>query len=107
MGKIFVSMPMHGMSVEALSKRMAEVEKKIKKDLGDEDDELTIVNSLDTRPPIFSPRINPRLYYLGHAIAKMAECDCVYFDTDWETAKGCQIEFEVAIRYGLTCYFAS
>lgn len=99
---IFISMPMHGMSHKAVEMFMNNAIKNAKRRFGDG---VIFVNALDTDPPSTGVYEHPRLYYLGNAIVKMAECDGVYFCNDWYAAPGCQIEYEVAIRYGLDCYF--
>lgn len=39
------------------------------------------------------------VYYLGHAIAKMADCDYILFHPDNESARGCRCERFVANHY--------
>ena len=39
--------------------------------------------------------------YLSMAIEKMSQCNIVYFANGWENARGCNIEHEVALQYGL------
>lgn len=41
------------------------------------------------------------LAYLGLSLLDMANCDTVVFAKGWENARGCQIEHEVAEKYGL------
>ena len=41
------------------------------------------------------------LYYLARSIEEMAYCDIAYFCKDWEKARGCKIEHEAAVAYGL------
>lgn len=43
--------------------------------------------------------------YLAKSIACMANCSAVYFCKGWEDARGCRIEHEVALEYGLTCIY--
>lgn len=38
---------------------------------------------------------------LGKSIVLMAHADAVYFCKGWENARGCRIEHECAIQYGL------
>lgn len=44
---------------------------------------------------------NRAIYYLSNSIQAMSRCDCVYFAKGWENARGCKIEHDVAIAYGL------
>lgn len=41
------------------------------------------------------------LYYLAKSLESMSLCDIVYFAKGWEGARGCRIEHDVAIEYGL------
>lgn len=40
--------------------------------------------------------------YLGKALEILSKCDAVYFCKGWENSKGCRIEHETAVLYGLT-----
>lgn len=44
---------------------------------------------------------NAALYYLASSIQAMSRCDCMYFAKGWENARGCRIEHEAAIAYGM------
>lgn len=44
---------------------------------------------------------NAALYYLANSIQAMSRCDCMYFVKGWENARGCRIEQDAAIAYGL------
>lgn len=39
--------------------------------------------------------------YLSMSIAKMSECDAVYFCAGWSKMRGCKIEHQIAQEYGL------
>lgn len=41
------------------------------------------------------------VWYLAHAIQKLATCDEAFFWFGWEKARGCQIEHDVCIQYGI------
>lgn len=41
------------------------------------------------------------LCYLGKSIERMSMCDAVYFCNGWENARGCRIEHDAAVAYGL------
>ena len=45
--------------------------------------------------------INYPVCYLSKSLEKMSLCNTVYFAKGWENARGCQIEHEVALQYGL------
>ena len=41
------------------------------------------------------------LFYLARSLEEMAYCDIAYFCKGWEKARGCRIEHEAAVAYGL------
>ena len=43
---------------------------------------------------------NP-LYFLAKSIENMSLCNSVYFCKGWEKARGCKIEHDAAVAYGL------
>ena len=45
------------------------------------------------------------VYYLAKSLEKMAHCNAVYFAKGWENARGCKIEHEVALQYGLNIFY--
>lgn len=44
---------------------------------------------------------NSGLFWLGASLMDMAKCDAVYFCAGWENARGCKIEHDAAISYGM------
>lgn len=46
------------------------------------------------------------LWYLGEAIKLLGTADVAYFCKDWEKYRGCTIEHECAVRYGIKCIYA-
>lgn len=92
MKTIFISQPMNGKTdVEVLEAR-ARAAREAQEYLGDE------VNILDT---FWSDSGRNPLQLLGNAISLMARADLVYFCEGWETARGCKIEHDAAIAYGI------
>lgn len=45
------------------------------------------------------------LYYLAKSLEVMSKCDTVYFCNGWQDNRGCIVEHEAALRYGLTLYY--
>lgn len=41
------------------------------------------------------------IWYLSKSIEFLSQADIVYFGGEWEKARGCNIEHEIAIKYGL------
>lgn len=48
---------------------------------------------------------NIPLLYLAKSLAAMSLCHAAYFCKGWETARGCRIEHEAAVAYGLTILY--
>lgn len=49
----------------------------------------------------FEPIGNIPVAYLGKSISLLAEADVAYFGEGWREARGCKIEHEVAVQYGI------
>lgn len=48
---------------------------------------------------------NPGLFWLGASLMDMAKCDAVYFCKGWENARGCRIEHDAALTYGVVVLY--
>lgn len=46
------------------------------------------------------------LWYLGESIKLLGTADVAYFCKDWKKYRGCIIEHECAVRYGIKCIYA-
>ena len=47
------------------------------------------------------PVIHRPLFFLAKSLEEMSRCDAVYFCKGWRNARGCRIEHEAAVSYGL------
>jgi hypothetical protein len=45
--------------------------------------------------------VNTPVHYLARSIECMSQCHFVYFAQGWQNARGCKIEHEIALKYGL------
>lgn len=45
------------------------------------------------------------LYFLANSLANMSLCDTVYFCKGWEKARGCKIEHDTAVAYGVNILY--
>ena len=91
--KIFISQPMNGKTNEEIK-----------------DERNYIISILATHFPraeiidsFFkdTPHDAKPLWYLGESIKLMSEADVVFFCDGWQTARGCQIEHDCALEYGI------
>lgn len=113
MKKIFLSLPMSGRSDDEIEAQIAEMKAEfLLKNPLHGDEEIIFVHNFEKMEAITSTynsitgmeRVTPALFYLGRAINKMAYCDGVYFGKGWTKARGCMMEYNVALEYGLSRY---
>lgn len=51
--------------------------------------------------------IHRPLFFLAKSLEAMTRCDTVYFCKGWEKARGCRIEHDAAVAYGLEIIYES
>lgn len=90
MTKVFISQPMRGKTDEYIRKEREHLVK-VAKDLYDD---AEIIDS-------YFADYDSALGYLSKSIAKLAEADVAIFAADWAKARGCRIEHEIALEYGV------
>ena len=101
MEKVMISQPMAGKTDEEI-KTAREAATKILEKNGYEvvntlfDGETFTQESLKEQGVVQSP-----LYFLAKSLEKMSECNAVYFCAGWDEARGCKIEHNAAVEYGL------
>ena len=92
MTKIFISQPMNGKTTEEIENERNYIIGRLK-----ENECVEIIDSFfKDKPYEASP-----LWYLGESIKLMSEADVVFFCNGWQTARGCQIEHDCALEYGI------
>lgn len=97
MKKLFISQPMKGLTNEEILKAREEIRKKAEKVIGEP------VELIDSFIKEYPGEINKSVpvYYLGKSLQFLSQADVAYFGGDWRNARGCLIEHEVAINYGI------
>lgn len=101
MKKAMISQPMAGKTdaqiVAARNKAVAALEK----------DGYTVVNTLFTDEWYSREKMEERgviqvpLCFLAKSLENMSLCHAAYFAEGWQQARGCRIEHEAAVAYGL------
>jgi len=98
MVRVFISQPMRGRSREEIDAErdaaFGEVAEMMLDARGEDCQEV----------PSYIPSLGdqmPPLYVLGAAIQLMASADVAVFCRGWESARGCRIEHECAVEYGV------
>lgn len=93
MKKLFLSQPMKGKPNDIIKKERAEIIEKVKVSINEPFEIMdTVFDDFDGATP---------LKFLAKSIMVLADADVIYFADGWEDARGCVIEHECAIRYGL------
>lgn len=104
---IFISQPMTGKSEEEiLATRQKEIEK-IHQLFDADGVEINIIASYidDATRKHFeehvSDDINWDIFWLSQSLERLAMADIIWLCDGWEYSKGCNVELECAIQYGL------
>lgn len=98
--KIFISQPMRGKTDKQIKLERKDAIAKAKDVLGEE---VEIIDS-------YFEEYNPNngcipMKYLAKSIELLADADIVCFANGWQDARGCVIERECAVRYGIPIYY--
>ena len=94
--KVFISQPMNGKDEQTILEERAEMVSHIKEQYPDAE----ILESYfeDYRPSTG----NVALKYLSKSLELLADADEAWFAPGWQNARGCRIENDCAIAYGIT-----
>ena len=94
MKRLFISQPMNGKTDEEILKVREKAIVSAEKHIGES---VEVIDSFFQDPPI---QVRP-LWYLGKSIELLSTADVVYFVKGWEEARGCRIEHECVMEYGI------
>ena len=97
MKKLFISQPMRGLSDKEILETREEIKIKAEQQLGEQ---LELIDSFVEEYPVEINKSVP-VWYLGKSIQFLSQADVVYFGEGWQDARGCRIEHEIALRYGI------
>ena len=92
--KLFISQPMGGLSDEQIKQVRMDAINKAKALLGED------VEPLETFFDSFGPDAKP-LDYLARSLEYLARADVAVFVPGWQNARGCRIEHQCAVDYGI------
>lgn len=93
--KLFISQPMKGKTdAEILAVRQQAIQS-VKRNLGVE---VEVIDSFFQNAPVDAKP----LWYLSKSLELLSTADVAYFAPGWETARGCKIENDCAVAYGIT-----
>ena len=94
MKKLFISQPMKGKTDEEILQEREKAIKSAKSYLGED---VEVIDSFFQD----APHDAKPLWFLGKSLELLSSADVAYFADDWENARGCKIEHQCAIEYGI------
>ena len=94
MKKLFISQPMKDKTDEEILKEREKAVESVRKKLGED---VEVIDSFFRDSPHDA---NP-LWLLAKSIELLSTADIAYFVKGWENARGCKIENECAVAYGI------
>lgn len=94
MKKLFISQPMKDKSNEEILKVREKAIASAKDMIGED---VEVIDSFFKD----APHDAKPLWFLGKSIELLSTADVAYFAKGWEEARGCRIENECAIEYGI------
>ena len=94
--KLFISQPMRGKTQEEILRVREKAIASAKQNFGED------VKVIDSYFEDYNPDKGcVALKFLSKSIEMLADADVAYFAKGWEDARGCKIEHECAIAYGI------
>jgi len=94
MKTIFISQPMRGKTDDEIKLERQRIVDTCIHEYGND---IEIIDSFFERSPHDA---NPA-WFLGKSIELLSTADAVYFADGWENARGCRIEHQIAVNYGI------
>ncbi len=93
MKKLFISQPTNGRTDEEIKAERAEIVNRVTERFG----EVEVIDSFfESAPHDARP-----LWFLGKSLELLSTADCAYFAEGWRNYRGCKIEHECAVQYGI------
>ena len=94
MRKLFISQPMRGKTDEEILAERKKAIESAERNLGEP---VEVIDSFFQNAPADA---RP-LWFLGKSLELLSTADIAYFAKGWEDARGCRIENQCAIEYGI------
>lgn len=94
MKKLFISQPMRGKTDEEILAERKKAIESAERNLGEP---VEVIDSFFQNAPADA---RP-LWFLGKSLELLSTADIAYFTKGWEDARGCRIENQCAIEYGI------
>lgn len=99
--KIFISMGMKSKGIEQVRQEMGKVFEFIKNKLPEAELIDSVLDGADKDIALKGDDVG--VWYLGKSIQILSGADIVFFVNNWKEFRGCNIEREIAEKYGKFC----
>ena len=93
MKKLFISQPMKDKTNEEIKEERNNIVKRVTERFG----EVEVIDSFFEN----APHDTKPLWFLGKSLELLSTADCAYFAEGWKDYRGCKIEHEAAVHYGI------
>ena len=93
MKKLFISQPMKDKTNEEIKEERNNIVKRVTERFG----EVEVIDSFFEN----APHDEKPLWFLGKSLELLSTADCAYFAEGWKDYRGCKIEHEAAVHYGI------
>ena len=94
MKKLFISQPMRGKTDEEILAVREKAIKAAEKLIGEP---VEVIDSFFQSAPVGAKP----LWFIGKSLEFLSDADIAYLAKDWQKARGCKIEHERAVEYGI------
>ena len=94
MKKLFISQPMKDKTDKEILQEREKAIKSAEDKLGEK---VEVIDSFFQN----APHSAKPLWFLGKSLELLSDADVVYFAKGWQEARGCRIENQCAIEYGI------
>lgn len=96
MKKLFISQPMKDKTNEEIKEERNKIVEKVTERFG-EVEVIEVIDSFFENAPYDATQ----LWFLGKSLELLSTADCAYFAEGWKGYRGCKIEHEAAVQYGI------
>ena len=94
MKKLFISQPMRDKTDKEILELRKQIAEGVKQFTGED---LEVIDSFFKD----APHEAKPLWFLAKSLELLSSADCVYFGEGWQDYRGCRIEHECAVQYGI------
>lgn len=99
---VFLSLPMSGLKDDEIREHIEEMKESYLRRTGMDIREVAFIDTMkNPNPPLDMPEWKYGIWYIGHSLIKLSQCDEVFFHRDWYKARGCRVEHKVCHEYDI------